>query len=100
MVSSPGNQSDLPTSPGEVFVLCFYVGVVVTSCVACKYLVILSTSDYPLVKVRASPDTEHTMHILFIEGVYTECTFDPILLGRRSKPIPSTICRISECVNI
>ncbi len=58
MVSSPGNQSDLPTSPGEVFVLCFSVGVVfvVTSCVVCKYLVVLYISDGPLAKVRASPD--------------------------------------------
>ena len=42
----------------EVFVLCFSVGVVavVTSCVVCKYLVELSTSDCPLAKVWASPD--------------------------------------------
>ena len=59
MVSSPGNQSDLPASPGEVVVLYFPVGVlvVVTSCVVCKYLVVLFTSDCSLAKVRASPDT-------------------------------------------
>ena len=58
MVSSPGNQSDLPASPGEVSVLCFSVGVVVvvTSCVVCKYLVVLFTSDCSLTKVRASPE--------------------------------------------
>ena len=46
MVSSPGNQSDLPTSPGEAILLCFPVGVVVvvTSGVVCKYLVVLFTS--------------------------------------------------------
>ena len=55
MVSSPGNQSDLPTSPREDFALYFSVGVVVV--LTCKYLVVLSTSDCPLAKVRASPDT-------------------------------------------
>ena len=59
-MSSPGNQSDLPTSPGEVFVLYFSVGVVVTSCVVCKYLVVLFTSDCSLAKIRASPDTTLT----------------------------------------
>ena len=59
MGSSPGNQSDPPTSPGEVIVLCFSVGVVAvgTSWVVCKYLVVLFTSDCPLAKVRASPGT-------------------------------------------
>ena len=55
MVSSPGNQSDLPTSPCEVFALYFSVGVVVV--LPCIHLVVLSTSDCPLAKVRASPDT-------------------------------------------
>ena len=54
MVSLPGNQSDLLTSPCEDFALYFSVGVVVV--LPCIHLVVLSTSDCPLAKVRASPD--------------------------------------------
>ena len=57
MVSSPGNQSDLPTSPCEDFALYFSVGVVVV--LPCIHVVVLSTSDCPLAKVRASPDSDY-----------------------------------------
>ena len=54
MVSFPGNKSDLLTSPCEDFALYFSDGVVVV--LPCIHLVVLSTSDCPLAKVRASPD--------------------------------------------
>ena len=59
MVSSPGNQSD-PGRSGKVFVLFIPVAVVVvvTSCGARKYLVVLFT------QVRASSDTKANLNTL------------------------------------
>ena len=68
MVSSPGNQSDLPTSPCEDFALYFSVGVVVV--LPCKYLAMLSTSDCPLAIARTSPDNL-IMQIMVMESILT-----------------------------
>ena len=67
MVSSPGNQSDLPTSPGEVSV---GVVIVVTSCVVCKYLVGYLQVTVQLAKVRdISPSsTPEAIHLVIISS--------------------------------